>query len=164
MRASVILVKGLAADHAAGPCSLDSRGDGRHAAWAAPRVRLRQSRRTSGWQRKEQSVFWHILRYDMSHRSEADRLTVEQQLNRLIAVDEVRWLLVGRHVDDDQVVGAVVALDDADALARYRVHPTHVAAAGTIKEAGGQSVRLDLVEAANSAAWPSGLPPADRPT
>jgi hypothetical protein len=89
-------------------------------------------------------VIWHIVRFDMTHLDETVRRDMEASLERLEALDEVRWLRVARDVEDPGVTGLITVFDDVDALARYRVHPDHVPVVARVGELGIGTMRLDI--------------------
>lgn len=92
-------------------------------------------------------MLWHIVRFRFpDHVAEADRRALEASLADLEAqIDEVRYLAVGRDLDDPWVTGLVTAFDDEAALAVYRDHPAHVPVVGRARELCEEIHRLDIV-------------------
>jgi len=89
-------------------------------------------------------VIWHVVRMDCTGVDEATRRELEASLEGLAALDEVAWLRVARDVEEPAVTGLLTAFTDADALARYRVHPEHVPVVERIRGLGIPVVRLDI--------------------
>jgi hypothetical protein len=89
-------------------------------------------------------MLWHILRFDLGHLDVAARSGLEKEFARLADVPEVKWSHVGHDLEDGNVTGVVLMMDDTAALARYRQNAVHLAVGAAIKRAGARSVRLDI--------------------
>lgn len=89
-------------------------------------------------------MIWHVVRLDCAEVDEDTRRDLEASIAELARLDEVAWLRVARDVEDPEVTGLLTAFADADALARYRVHPEHVPVVERIRSLGIPTVRLDL--------------------
>ena len=89
-------------------------------------------------------MIWHVVRFDCSEVEEGTRREVEASLAALADLEEVAWLRVARDVEEPTVTGLLTVLTDADALARYRVHPEHVPVVERIRALGIPTVRLDI--------------------
>lgn len=89
-------------------------------------------------------MIWHVVRMDCAEVDEATRQELEASLAGLAALDEVAWLRVARDVEEPTVTGLLTVFADADALARYRVHPEHVPVVERIRGLGIAVARLDI--------------------
>ncbi len=89
-------------------------------------------------------MIWHVVRFDCDEVDEDTRRDLEAALAALARLDEVAWLRVARDVEDPTVTGLLTVFADADALARYRVHPEHVPVVERIRALGIPTVRLDV--------------------
>ncbi len=89
-------------------------------------------------------MIWHVVRFDCSEVEEGTRREVEASLAALADLEEVAWLRVARDVEEPTVTGLLTVFTDADALARYRVHPEHVPVVERIRALGIPTVRLDI--------------------
>jgi hypothetical protein len=89
-------------------------------------------------------MIWHIVRFDMGELDEPTRVSLEEDLAGLVALDEVAWLRVARDVEEPAMTGLITAFEDHDALERYRVHPDHLPVVGRVRELGVVGVRLDI--------------------
>lgn len=89
-------------------------------------------------------MIWHIVRFDLSALTDADRREVEAALTSLADIDEVAWLRVAPDVDDPNVVGLLTAFTDLAALERYRIHPAHQSAIDLLRSHDIPAVRLDV--------------------
>jgi hypothetical protein len=90
-------------------------------------------------------MLYHIVRFTFpSDVDEAARRAFERDLAGLDTIDEVRWLAVGRDLDDPRVTGLLSAFDDEAGLAVYRDHPTHLPVVATSRELCEQVHRLDV--------------------
>lgn len=95
-------------------------------------------------------MLWHIVRFTFpAGVAEADRRALEADLAGLDErIAEVRYLAVGRDIDDPAVTGLVTAVDDEAALAAYREHPEHRPVVARARELCERIDRLDVVAAA----------------
>lgn len=89
-------------------------------------------------------MIWHVVRLDCTEVDEDTRRDLEASLAGLAQLDEVAWLRVARDVEDPEVTGLLTVFADADALARYRVHPEHVPIVERIRSLSIPTVRLDV--------------------
>jgi hypothetical protein len=89
-------------------------------------------------------VIWHVVRFDCAEVDEETRRDLEAALAGLARLDEVAWLRVARDVEEPTVTGLLTVFEDADALARYRVHPEHVPVVERIRALQIPTVRLDV--------------------
>lgn len=89
-------------------------------------------------------MIWHVVRFDCAEVDEDTRRDLEASIADLARLDEVAWLRVARDVEDPTVTGLLTVFEDADALARYRVHPEHVPVVERIRSLGIPTVRLDI--------------------
>lgn len=89
-------------------------------------------------------MIWHVVRFDCAEVDEETRRDLEAALAGLGRLDEVAWLRVARDVEEPTVTGLLTVFEDADALARYRVHPEHVPVVERIRALGIPTVRLDV--------------------
>jgi len=91
-------------------------------------------------------VLWHIVRFRFpADVDPAARADLEARLAGLDAIDEVRFVRVGRDLDDPQVTGLLTGFADEAALAVYRDHPEHVPVVARARELCEDIVRLDVV-------------------
>lgn len=99
-------------------------------------------------------MLWHIVRFTFpAGLPESDRHALEADLAGLKErIAEVRYLAVGRDLDDPAITGLVTAVDDEAALAAYRDHPDHRPVVARARELCERIDRLDLVADA-PAAW-----------
>jgi hypothetical protein len=101
-------------------------------------------------------MLWHIVRFTFpAEAAEDDRRALEAGLVGLEAqIDEVRYLAVGRDLDDPAITGLVTAFDDEQALAVYRDHPDHQPVVARARELCERIDRLDiLADAPPVGAW-----------
>lgn len=89
-------------------------------------------------------MIWHVVRFDCADLDEPTRQDLESSIAALAALDEVAWLRLARDVEEPTVTGLLTVFADADALARYRVHPEHVPVVERIRALGIPTVRLDI--------------------
>jgi hypothetical protein len=89
-------------------------------------------------------VIWHVVRFDCAEVDEETRRDLEAGIAALARLDEVAWLRVARDLEEPTVTGLLTVFEDADALARYRVHPEHVPVVERIRALGIPTVRLDI--------------------
>jgi hypothetical protein len=89
-------------------------------------------------------VIWHVVRFDCAEVDEETRRDLEAAIAALARLDEVAWLRVARDLEEPTVTGLLTVFEDADALARYRVHPEHVPVVERIRALGIPTVRLDI--------------------
>ncbi|MTV23965.1 hypothetical protein FTX61_00805 [Nitriliruptoraceae bacterium ZYF776] len=94
---------------------------------------------------REVLVLWHVVRFELGHLDEDTRADLERQLAALVDLDVVRFLRLGRDVEDPAVTGLLVGLDDAAALAVYRDHPDHQPVVARVRELGVTATRLDVL-------------------
>ena len=90
-------------------------------------------------------MLWHVVRFELGHLDEDTRADLERQLAALVDLDVVRFLRLGRDVEDPAVTGLLVGLDDAAALAVYRDHPDHQPVVARVRELGVTATRLDVL-------------------
>jgi quinol monooxygenase YgiN len=92
-------------------------------------------------------MLYHIVRLTFpSDVDEAARLRVEADLASLAEhIEQVRWLEVGRDLEDPLVTGLLSAFDDEAALAVYRDHPAHLPVVAAARELSERIERLDVV-------------------
>lgn len=92
-------------------------------------------------------MLWHIVRFTYAHTTtEAERVEHEAQLTGLLdGVEVVRFVRVGRDVNDPGVTGVIVGLDDEAALAVYKDHPNHVPVAKRGVELSEDVERIDFL-------------------
>lgn len=89
-------------------------------------------------------MIWHVVRLDCAEVDEQDRRDLEASIAALDRLEEVAWLRIARDVEEPTVTGLLTVFEDADALARYRVHPEHVPVVERIRALGIPAVRLDI--------------------
>ena len=99
-------------------------------------------------------MIWHIVRFDLGALDEATRQEIETALAALVSIEEVRWLRVGRDVDEPNVTGLLTAFDDYAGLEAYRVHPEHLPVVERIRSLKVPTVRLDVETDDDPAALP----------
>ena len=92
-------------------------------------------------------MLWHIVRFTFpAEVDDNDRRALEADLAGLEAqIAEVRYLSVGRDVDEPAVTGLVTAFDDEQALVIYRDHPDHQPVVARARELCERIDRLDIV-------------------
>jgi hypothetical protein len=90
------------------------------------------------------SMIWHIVRLDMGELDEATRVSIEDELAALGALDDVAWLRLARDIEDPSVTGLITVFADHDALERYRVHPDHVPVVQRMRGLAIPAVRIDI--------------------
>ena len=91
-------------------------------------------------------MLWHIVRFTFpADVGDDDRRALEADLAGLEArIDEVRYLAVGRDLDDPAVTGLVTAVDDEQALVAYRDHPDHQPVVARARQLCERIDRLDV--------------------
>ena len=92
-------------------------------------------------------MLWHIVRFTFpAETGEEDRRALEADLAGLEAqIDVLRYLAVGRDLDDPAVTGLVTAVDDEQALAVYRDHPSHQPVVARARQLCERIDRLDII-------------------
>jgi len=91
-------------------------------------------------------MHWHILRFDLSGREVAEQQRIIEVLERLKTIPLVRRAVVGRDVDNSDVVGVVIRFDKSSDVAEYRAHATHAEVRSFLVANGLRATHLDVVE------------------
>jgi hypothetical protein len=91
-------------------------------------------------------MLYHIVRFTFpSDVDETARVQLEADLASLAdRIEQVRWLEVGRDVEDPLVTGLLSAFDDEAGLAVYRDHPAHLPVVAAARELSERIDRLDV--------------------
>lgn len=89
-------------------------------------------------------MLWHAVSVDVEGLADTKQQELTALMEGLGTIPDVVWFRCGRDAAASTSLAFIAVLEDLKGLARYRVHPSHVAFATAIRAAGKRAQRIDL--------------------